>query len=122
MVYASESRALAAVEVLVHVSLERVPQDLFIGELYIPARAKVEQVDVADLPRNWRDYPAPPALAVIGSEWIRSLRSLVLRVPSADVDREFNILLNPLHPQIKQVRVSSYEPFIFDQRLVAKRV
>jgi hypothetical protein len=38
-------------------------------------------------------------------------------VPSAVVPEEFNILINPLHPDIKLVKISRVEDFVYDNRL-----
>lgn len=40
-----------------------------------------------------------------------------LRVPSVIVSMESNVLLNPRHPEIARVRISSNEAFRFDSRL-----
>ena len=52
----------------------------------------------------------------LGSEWLRSKRSLCLRVPSAVIP-DFNYLLNPLHPEIALIKVISVKPFEYDRRL-----
>jgi RES domain-containing protein len=121
VIYAAESRSLAALEFLVHVSLFPIlPNNLSIACLEIPEDIVAERIKGADLPRNWRDYPAPPALADLGSEWAMAMRSLLLRVPSVVVVDEFNMLINPNHPEMKRVTISRVERFFFDRRLVRK--
>jgi len=56
----------------------------------------------------------------LGSEWAIAMRSLLLRVPSAVVLDEFNILINPKHPDMNSVVISSVESYMFDRRLVRK--
>ena len=75
---------------------------------------------MAVLPKNWRDYPAPPELADLGSEWAIAMRSLLLRVPSVVVLDEFNILINPIHPDMDRVVITRVESFIFGRRLLRK--
>jgi RES domain-containing protein len=121
VLYAAENRSLAALEFLVHVSLLPIlPSHLSIACLDIPDGIIAERISAAGLPNHWRDYPAPPELANLGSEWAISMRSLLLRVPSVVVVDEFNILVNPKHPDIKRVTISSVEGFTLDQRLVRK--
>ncbi|NOX26288.1 MAG: RES domain-containing protein, partial [Deltaproteobacteria bacterium] len=67
---------------------------------------------------NWRDYPAPEQLADIGTGWLKSKSSLLLEIPSAVVNKEMNILINPLHQDIKSVSLVSVESFSFDSRLL----
>ena len=121
VIYAAESRSLAALEFLVHVSLFPIlPNNLSIACLEIPHDIVAERIKAADLPKNWRDYPAPPELADLGSEWAMAMRSLLLRVSSVVVVDEFNILMNPKHPGMKRVTISRVERFTFDRRLVRK--
>lgn len=45
------------------------------------------------------------------------MESLLLRVPSAVIMHEFNILINPTHPDMKFVDILEVESFIYDERL-----
>ena len=69
------------------------------------------------MPKKWRDYPAPSRLAKIGSDWVVSNETLLLRVPSAIVKDEFNILLNPAHGDMKRVKIANVEKYKLDERL-----
>jgi RES domain-containing protein len=117
IIYTSATRSLATVELLVHVSLSYAPTDLNIATIEIPDEPAPEEVEVAALPPNWRDYPAPPELADLGTSWARSGRSVLLRVPSAVVEHEHNILINPAHPDIALVVLAKVEDFRLDRRL-----
>ena len=121
VIYAAENRSLATLEFLVHVSLlSMMPKNLSIACLEIPVDIVSEHLPVSDLPKNWRDYPALPELSDLGSEWAVSKRSLLLRVPSVVVVGEHNILINPRHPDIDRLTISSAEGFTFDRRLLRK--
>ena len=109
IVYTAESRALATVEYLVHVPLSLVPRDLSMATLHIPDGITSKTLATGDLPANWRDYPAPPALADLGMQWALSRETLLLRVPSAVVEQEWNVLINPLHPDISHVTIAQVE-------------
>lgn len=98
VVYTAESRALATVEYLVHVPLSLVPRDLSLVTLHIPDGIPYTTITTADLPANWRDYPPPPALADLEVQWVTAMETLLLRLPSAVVTQEHNVLFNPLHP------------------------
>jgi RES domain-containing protein len=118
VVYTSETRALATVEFLVHVSLSNAPRGLMIATIEIPDKIVPEEVPRAALPRGWRDYPPPREVADLGTRWVKSGRSLLLRVPSAVVEQEYNILINPLHSDMRRVKLQRVEKFEFDRRLV----
>lgn len=117
VIYTSESRSLAAMEYLVHVSLTDIPPEIKIVSIGIPEMTIPKQIDPSDLPRDWRKSPAPFLLGDIGTRWVSSMESLLLRVPSAVVMHEFNILINPTHPDMKSVKIIEVESFIYDERL-----
>lgn len=118
IVYAASSAALAALEVLVHVDPLDAPDDLRLLTLEFPDDLRIEQIETAALPVRWASVPAPDELALLGTEWLASRRSAALRVPSAVIPFECNLLLNPLHPAITQVRIADDQPFSFDPRLL----
>jgi RES domain-containing protein len=117
VVYASESLALAALELLVHAAPSLLPEDLVAIAADVPDSVAIETLEVKDLPRDWRAYPAPDALAERGSAWAGSGRTAVLAVPSAVVPRERNFLIHPGHPDFRRIRVGKAEPFALDTRL-----
>jgi len=120
VVYASGSCSLAALEFLVHVPMALAPEDLSILEINITKKVEIESVNESQLPLNWRDYPAPEQLANIGMKWLKSKSSLLLELPSAVVNKEVNVLINPLHEDIKNVGLVAIEKFSFDPRLIRK--
>jgi len=78
---------------------------------------KKETLSLADLPEDWRDFSQMWATQEIGRRWAAGNRSVVLEVPSSIVQEEVNYLLNPLHPDFKNIRLIKTEPFVFDQRI-----
>ena len=117
VVYTSQSAALAALELLVHLGRAAI----LAAYVRIPCTfddTLVSRLDRRRLPKNWRSYPAPPELQVIGDEWVKSGRSTVLEVPSAVIDTDSNYLLNPHHREFQTIRVMRPQPFAFDLRLL----
>ena len=117
LVYTSESRALALVEFLVNVPFSMLPSKLCIATVEMDDQIRPREIPLGDLPKNWRKFPASPELAEIGSKWAVSNESLALRVPSAVVPHEINILLNPAHPDMKHVAITDVEGLEMDKRL-----
>lgn len=120
ILYTSESRSLAAMEFLVHVPLSLLPANLSIASIDIPDFMRLDKISTDDLPDGWWEYPALSKLAELGTDWARSNASLLLRVPSAVVQGEFNILINPLHPDMSRVAVRQIERFSLVERLVRR--
>ncbi len=104
-------------ELLVHLDDEDGAKDYVGVPAEIPDSVGIGRVRGTDLPRDWRTYPPPQALADLGSRWAAARASAVLGVPSALISQELNFLLNPLHPHFKRIRIGRPEPFSFDPRL-----
>lgn len=67
--------------------------------------------------------PDPAAASrSIGDDWIARRNSLVLRVPSVLVPEEDNLIVNPEHPQARDVRIVGTRAFHFDPRLAAATI
>lgn len=118
VLYASETRALAALEYYVHIPAPRIlPRRLAIVAYEVPESVTTETVSIADLPADWRSHPAPPVLQDLGREWVRRGRSLILWVPSALMPAENNLIFNPAHPDIRLLTIKEVQDFEFDRRL-----
>ncbi len=116
MVYASTSLALAAVETFVNLEPNLRPPDLVSIEGEIPEALEIARLNPKDLPAKWyatRDE----SLRRFGDEWVEAGESVSLLVPSAAVRGEWNLLLNPAHPDFSKVRFQEPRMFEFDVRM-----
>lgn len=116
LVYTAESRALAALEILVHVD----DGELLEEYLCIPVSFEkhvCRVLNLNDLPFDWRASPAPVSTRRMGEQWALERLSAVLQVPSVLIPGESNYLLNPLHPDFRKLSIGSPQPFEFDPRL-----
>jgi len=118
VVYCAGSLSLATLEALVAFGRSEAPADMVSIRVEIPGDVPIEHVDPAALPRDWRAYPAPEALAAIGRTWLLAGRTAVLAVPSAITPTERNYVIDPAHPQFQRLVVHAPEPFSFDPRLL----
>lgn len=82
-----------------------IPDSLFAGAL------------VPEIPADW-DAPGrdPQSTMAIGQRWIEEGNHLALKVPSVVCPADFNLLLNPLHPDMSSVHVLEIAHFKFDAR------
>jgi len=119
IVYAAESEALAALEVLVHLSSFTQIPDYVCVKAGIPEKLILDVRDFGSLPVDWAS-PEPEH----ARNWahthsgVESKTSAVLRVPSVVIPRESNFMLNPEHPDFKSITVDLPLPFEFDVRLI----
>lgn len=115
VVYASESRALAALEILVHAPPAlQIEYVLFRAE--IPLNL-VETYTTKNLPVDWRSEPPCESTKKIGDLWIEQRGSLALMVPSVLIPAEINALLNPFHPDFRKVKIVEEGAYAPDPRL-----
>ena len=115
-VYVAESRALAALEILVHAPHEALRLDWMVIELEI-SDSQIVRVPPVVLPENWRAQPSSREAQVFGTNWLRSGGNLALRLPSVVISEETTLMLNPLHPLMKVLTPGTPQPFRFDSRL-----
>jgi RES domain-containing protein len=116
MVYTSSSLAQAAIEFFVHLDPSEAPTGLVSLMAEVPDDLAIERVEIAQLPHDWRrtDHRL---LQQLGTDWVKSQRSVALIVPSAAVEGEWNVLLNPGHPEFKKVKIGEPRPFHYDERM-----
>ena len=115
MVYLSTSRALAALELLVHLTTPdsraiprvlikaRIPRELIAGELFQAS--------------GWRDTPPGKDSTDQGDDWLSHGSTTGVLAPSTIIPEEHNLLLNPLHPEFPRIEVEQVKAFHFDHRL-----
>lgn len=113
IVYAAESSALAILEVLVHLEVDRMPPDFQLLKIEAEAGLKVED----------RPLDNPPASQVEsarwGDEWLKAGRTALARVPSIIAPGSCNILINPGHPDAARIRIVEASRWPWDKRLFA---
>jgi len=120
VIYAAASRSLACLECLVHSSGEALSQYFHIMVIHVPDDLDVENVNTSKLPKDWNARARSEACQSIGSDWIVSQGSPLLRVPSAIIRNEYNYIININHPHFSRVKLVATEPFLFDGRLKSK--
>ncbi len=114
-IYLAGSRALAALETLVHLGPGVAAKQRFVRfEVSLP-EALIADCDVE--PISFKPF-VEAATQSLGDRWLEQKREVALRVPSAVIPEEHNYLLNPRHPAYPQLAIGPPEPFAFDPRLI----
>jgi RES domain-containing protein len=122
MVYTAQSRALAMLEIAVHLDLnEDLPNDRLLIELEIPDQVKIKHLDLKSLPDDWDAKPPGITTQLFGDEFVSAQEFAIMRVPSSIVPEEFNFLINPLHPDARKIKVIGHKPLQLDPRLTHKK-
>ena len=115
--YTANSRALAVLEIAVHIPLGILPADYYMSAIELPASTTIYKIEINNLPKNWNKNPIVKATQYIGDNFLKANKYLILQVPSAIVTGDFNYVVNPVHPDFKLLKVLHTEPFVFDSRL-----
>lgn len=116
VVYLADSRALVALETLVH-----HPSIPDIGYVRFPVQFKsslVERIPLERVREELDSLVVAPQTQAVGDDWLEQSSKPVLEVPSAIIPEEKNYLLNPKHPKFGQIEIGALESFAFDPRLV----
>lgn len=120
VIYTGGSISLSALELVAH----RNAIDITLGYklLFIGLKVNsddISEINIEDLPPNWKSIESYPILQKIGSEWYNKKKSLILKIPSSLVHWESNYLINTSHPEFdKKVKISKSEDFTWDKRLL----
>ncbi|HXL58847.1 MAG TPA: RES family NAD+ phosphorylase [Chitinophagaceae bacterium] len=119
ILYTASSPSLALLESVVHIS-KIVVADYCMICLEVP-EDKIQEIKVTDLPDNWNVNPSPDILKFYGDAFIRESKFFALKLASAIMPEENNLLLNPNHPDFKKVKVEYKRNIPIDERLVKNK-
>ena len=117
IVYTAENRSLAVLEMLVGLEDTGVLPSYVIFEVEFEQKL-VEVLKDDDIPKDWQLFPHPISTQKIGDRWCAQARSAILSVPNAVIPAERNFLINPRHPDFKEIIISAPFPFDIDPRLL----
>lgn len=119
VVYAATSISLAAWETRAHLGHGlALPWNRFLVRLDVPAALwEASPVLAEPWPVGWDAIPEGQVSRQLGSAWLQSGRSALLRVPSVIVPEEFNVLINPSHPGSRGLRAMKLRRFAYDPRI-----
>ena len=119
VVYTSGTLSLAALEYLIHVDSDILPDSLVSVKATIPESLAIETIHPSDLPGDWKEKIIAVNLQERGTSWAKGTRTPVLKVPSVVIEHEWNYVLNPLHPAFRQITWDTGRAFSFDPRLLS---
>ncbi|HEB01795.1 MAG TPA: RES domain-containing protein [Nitrospirae bacterium] len=120
IVYASETRALAALELLNRLDTKSKYEDFILFTAEIPDDLYINRIAVDELPDGWNQIPENTMYRGIGSSWVDSDSSVALFVPSVIMPEEYNILINTQHDDYGKINIVSKRDFKFDERITSK--
>ena len=119
VLYTSATRALACLETLVHLNASGLPLNRYLVEITIPEPVwtAAQRETQASLPVGWDAEPAGLTSIGFGTEWILGKGSALLVLPSVIVPEDFNVLVNPAHPDAGRIACRKIRRWLYDPRL-----
>lgn len=114
--YGGSAIAVCALEKFVHLGSGVLPQQVLVA-IDLPNDCSVLAPPLADLPADWDALPTSSAAQAFGGRWLAKSEQLAMRLPSAIVHEEQNMLINPRHTDYARVSLQIVRPFVFDRRL-----
>ena len=117
VVYTAPTIAMAILETAAHIDAAGLPLNRFLVRIEVPDGSwdAREQASVSSLPRTWSAIPAGKGSVDVGAAWLRSVRSLVLVVPSVIAPEEPTTLINPAHRDARLLRADVVRPFEYER-------
>lgn len=117
IIYTAANRSLAMAEVAVHFTLATLPIDYMMITIFIPDNISLQKLSITDLPVDWNTFPHPTTTQAIGDKFISANKYCILQIPSAVTQGDYNLLINPNHPDFKRIKIIVTEKFPFDKRI-----
>ena len=85
--------------------------------LRIPDIFIAEEILFSQLPVGWDAPDARLYTKKLGDKFFKEKKSLMLATPSVLICEEINYILNPLHAEIRKVKIVNKRRINFDKRL-----
>jgi RES domain-containing protein len=116
IIYTSVNSSTCILEKLVNMNPDEIHHDMVFSIIEVDESLGSEVITADQLPGNWKTYPAPDVLKRVGNAWLKGKTSAMLFVPSVIDPFAQNVLINPLHSGVSNIKVKNITPFTFDGR------
>jgi RES domain-containing protein len=116
--YASSSRSLALLETLAHTPAKFLDVRVYsLITIVVPDNQLAQKIFVKNLPPGWDAPDTRPFTKKMGDAFLSDKKNLMLAVPSVMMPEEINYVINPLHVNMKQVKIVNRRRIYFDKRI-----
>jgi RES domain-containing protein len=104
-------------EIAVNLKQPKVIPDYVVLEVDVPDDSIIT-LPASKLPTGWDVRDSEPVVSrTIGDRWLAHNVSLALQIPSVVIPSQYNVLINPRHPDFNRVTFADPVPFPFDPRI-----
>ena len=114
VLYTSTAISLALLELFTYNASYEELKNNYLAKIEVP-EILAANTTLISVKKNWlKDIGYT---RYIGDSFLSEKKSLLLKVPSAIIPDEYNVLINPLHKDISKIKIISASSFQFDNRL-----
>lgn len=120
VIYSASTISLACLETLVHLPGTALPLNRYLVKLDVPESLLKGAIELTftSAPVGWDATPPGKTSLDFGDSWLTEGRSALLIVPSAIVQEEQNLLINPAHPEAQAVIATKVRRWTYDPRVI----
>ena len=116
--YTSSSRSMALLETLAHTPAKMLNANNYqLITLSVPDSIEPIGILLSSLPGGWDAPDTRPFTKRIGDTFINENKALLLSVPCVLMPEEVNYVLNPLHKDMRKVKLVHKRRIYFDKRI-----
>ena len=124
VIYTSRTRALACLETIVHFNAGGLPLNRYLVAIDVPIAIwkSAQKKSIKNIDVGWDAEPPGKASLDLGTTWLRAKNSALMIVPSVIIPEEFNVLINPMHPEISSIKATKIRKWLYDPRVIKASV
>lgn len=116
--YSSVTRSMALLETLAHTPAKMLDSKNYqLITLSVPDNLEAEEISLSSLPNFWNAPDTRPFTKSIGDKFLRGKTSLLLAVPCVLIPEEINYVINPMHKEMRKVKIIHKRRIYFDKRV-----
>jgi RES domain-containing protein len=116
-IYASTSLSLALLELYVRFGGLHSQDNWVVTEFELPIDIALESWSAEELPIGWNMPQFPHVAQHLGDRFLESNQHVGVMVPSVLIPQERHVMLNPAHPDMKEIHIIGVEEMGKDLRI-----
>lgn len=117
VLYTAENIALSYLELMYQRKSLGFNSDFKIMLISLPDSATFSEINEKNLNKDWRDFRNYSECQKLALKWFLEKKDLYLKVPSAVVPQNFNIVINTEHQDFSGIKLIEVLDFVPDSRL-----
>ena len=120
LLYCASNISLAVLETFIHLGAGGLPLNRYLVELAIPDAVWERAITLHTPPVGWDAIPTGKVSLDEGERWLKTNGSALMIVPSVIVHEEWNVLVNPAHPDAAAIAARKVRKWTYDPRLTQR--